>query len=56
MQGKAFVFNARGKAEPVMAPMVRTRGEWRFPLPFEAEEENDEKYKEGRLPEAWVPG
>lgn len=32
-----------------MAGMVRTRGEGRFPLPSEAEEENGEKDKEGRL-------
>lgn len=49
MQGTPFVFNTRRKAEPVVAHMVRTRGERRFPLPFEAEEENGEKDKEGRL-------
>lgn len=54
MQGTVFVFHTRSKAEPVMARMVRTRGEWRFPLPFEAEEESGED-KEGRLSKAWVP-
>lgn len=49
MQSKPLVFNTRGKAEPAVAHTVRTRGERRFHLPSEAEEDNGEEDKGGTL-------